>query len=86
MKKEQERLEIDIAKIFLTPPNTIKEKITLLVMMVAVFVVFFGPLVFTEISPVRGVLISALPALSVSWGWMVLLRSIFRKREFSKTR
>ena len=37
-----------------------------------------------EISPVRAIIISALPAFSISWGWMVLLRSLFRKREFSK--
>ena len=84
MKKESERLEMDLVKIFLTPPNTMKEKITLIVMMVVVFVMFFGPVVFTDISPIKGALIPALPALSISWGWMVLLRSMFRKREFSK--
>lgn len=84
MKKEPERLEMDLQKIFLTPPNTMKEKVTLILMMVVVFVMFFGPVVFTEISPVKGVLLSALPALSISWGYMVLLRSLFRKREFSK--
>ena len=36
MKKQ---VEIDLKKIFLTPPNTRMEKITLLVMMVVVFVV-----------------------------------------------
>ena len=85
MKKEPERLEMDLVKIFLTPPNTMKEKITLILMMVVVFVMFFGPVVFTEISPIKGAVLSALPALSISWGWMVLLRSLFRKREFSKT-
>jgi hypothetical protein len=25
-----------------------------------------------------------LPALSISWGWIVLLRSIFRKKDFCK--
>ena len=34
MKKEAERLEMDIKKIFLTPPNTMKEKVTLILMMV----------------------------------------------------
>ncbi|WP_297778836.1 hypothetical protein [Blautia sp.] len=68
MKKEPERLEMDLAKIFLTPPNTMKEKITLILMMVVVFVMFFGPVVFTEISPIKGAVLSALPALSISWG------------------
>ena len=82
--KNDERLEIDLAKIFLTPPNTMKERITLVVMMVVVFIMFFGPVMFTEISPVKGIIMAALPALTVSWGWIVLLRSLFRKREFSK--
>ena len=84
MKKEPERLEMDLAKIFLTPPNTMKEKVTLVVMMVVVFAMFFAPVGFTEGSPVKGIFLSALPAVSISWGWMVLLRSLFRKREFSK--
>ena len=84
MKKEAERLEMDIKKIFLTPPNTMKEKVTLILMMVVVFAMFFGPVVFTEISPLKGIVLSAFPALSISWGWMVLLRSLFRNREFAK--
>ena len=55
MKKEPERVEMDIQKIFLTPPNTMKEKITLVLMMVVVFIMFFGPVTFTEISPVKGI-------------------------------
>lgn len=84
MTKEPERLEIDIQKIFLTPPTSMREKITLFLMMLVIFIMCFGPTVFSDISPVRAVIVSALPAFSVSWGWMVLLRSLFRKREFSK--
>ncbi len=84
MKKEPERLEIDIVKIFLAPPKTMREKITLFVMMVVVFIMFFGPVMFTEISPLKGALLSALPAFTVSWGWLVLLRSLFRKKEYSR--
>ncbi|WP_243182724.1 hypothetical protein [Blautia stercoris] len=40
----------------------------MIVMMTVVFIMFFGPTVFSEISPVRGIIISALPALSISWG------------------
>ena len=75
MRKEPEKVEMDLQKIFLTPPNTMREKITLVIMMVVVFVMFFGPVTFTEISPVKGIILSAFPALSISWGWMVLLRS-----------
>ena len=83
MKKEITRVEIDLKRIFLTPPNTRREKITLLVMVV-LFVMFFGPICFTDIHPVKAVLLSCLPALSVSWGWIVLLRSLFRKSEFCR--
>ena len=84
MKKETVRVETDLKKIFLTPPNTRREKITLLVMMVVLFVMFFGPICFTDIHPAKAVLLSCLPALSVSWGWIVLLRSLFRKSEFCR--
>lgn len=82
MKKEVVRVEMDLKKIFLTAPNTRREQITLLVMMVVLFIMFFGPICFTEIHPVKAILLSCLPALSVSWGWIVLLRSLFRKSEF----
>ena len=82
MKKDVVRVEMDLKKIFLTPPNTRREQIILLVMMVVLFIMFFGPICFTEIHPVKAILLSCLPALSVSWGWIVLLRSLFRKSEF----
>lgn len=82
--QKKEELEIDVARIFLTPPNTLREKITLVIMLVVAFMMFFGPVIFTEMSPVKAILLSVLPAFSISWGWMVLLRSLFRKREFSK--
>ena len=75
---------MDLKKIFLTPPNTRREKITLLVMMVVLFVMFFGPVCFTDVHPAKALLLSCLPALSVSWGWIVLLRSLFRKSEFCR--
>lgn len=78
------QLELDLGKIFLTPPNTKKEKITLLVMLVATFVMFFGPICFSLIPPLKGILLACMPAVSLSWGWMVLLRSLFRKCEFCK--
>lgn len=83
-KQTDQRLEMDLGKIFLTPPNTTKERITLVAMMVVSFVIFFGPLCFSTVHPVKAVLLACLPTISISWGWMVLLRSLFRKREFSK--
>lgn len=79
------QVEIDLKKIFLTPPNTRREKITLLVMMVVLFVAFFGPICFSQIPPVKAILLACLPTLSISWGWIVLLRSLFRKLEFCRS-
>ena len=75
---------VDIKKIFLTPPHTKRELITVLLVMVAVFMICFGPLCFSPIHPIKAVVISCLPALSLSWGWLVLLRALFSKREYSK--
>lgn len=84
MKKETKRVEMDLAGIFLTPPNTMRERVTLILVLVVTFVMFFGPLCFTEMHPVKAILLACLPALSISWGWMVLLRSLFRKSEFCR--
>lgn len=84
MKQQAQQVEIDLKKIFLTPPNTTREKVTLLVMMVVLFIMFFGPICFSNIHPVKAIALASLPALSVSWGWMVLLRSLFRKAEFCR--
>lgn len=77
---------MDLMRIFLTPPNTRREKITLVIMLIVTFVLFFGPVCFSDMHPAKAIFLSCLPAVSLSWGWMVLLRSIFRKREFSKQR
>ena len=37
MKKEAKRVEMDLVKIFLTPPNTRGERITLILMLVVTF-------------------------------------------------
>ncbi|HYE82533.1 MAG TPA: hypothetical protein VEG39_10280 [Clostridia bacterium] len=42
------KASIDVRKIFLTPPNTMFERITLILMMVGTFTVFFRPLTFTQ--------------------------------------
>lgn len=80
---EKKQVQIDLFKIFLTPPNTAKEKITLLAMLVATFIIFFGPICFSVIQPVKAILLACMPSFSLSWGWIVLLRSLFRKSEFS---
>ncbi|WP_369282162.1 hypothetical protein [Oscillibacter sp. GMB15532] len=81
---DKTQVEIDLKKIFLTPPNSRRERISLLIMMLITFLIFFGPICFSEISPVKAILLACMPAVSLSWGWMVLLRSLFRKSEFCK--
>ena len=83
MRKETEKLEMDLVKIFLSPPDTMREKITLFIMMVVVFIMFFGPVMFTEVSPVKEAVLSAIPAFTVSWGDVSV--SFFQKRIFCKT-
>ncbi len=78
------KVKIDIVKIFFTPPATMFERITLFLMLTISFILFFGPLRFSDISPVEAVITAALPSLSISWGWIILLRSIFRKSDFLK--
>lgn len=65
---EKRQVEMDLTKIFLTPPNTRKEKITLLVMLVATFVIFFGPICFSAIPPVKAVLLACMPSFSLLLG------------------
>ena len=86
MKKENAQkpveVKLDLKRIFLTAPNTRKEKILLLVFMVLAFMFFFGPLTFSETHPVKAILVSAIPAITTSWGVLVLTRFVGRKDEF----
>ena len=77
-------VSLDLKKIFLTAPNTKREKITLIAVMVLVFMLYFGPLTFTQVSPIRAILISAIPTVTTSWAWIVFLRYIGRKADFCK--
>ena len=77
-------VRLDLKKIFLSPPNTTREKVTLVLVMVLVFMLYFGPLTFTAVSPVHAILISSVPILTTSWAWIVLLRYIGRKQDFCK--
>lgn len=77
-------VRMDLARIFLTPPNTRRERFSLMAMMVILFMVFFRPLMFTEIEPLRALVLASLPTLSISWAWMVFLRALFRKPDFCK--
>ena len=79
------KASIDVRRIFLTPPNTMFERITLILIMVAAFIIFFRPLAFTQMGPMEAVFTAAMPTASLSWGWIVFLRSVFRKKDFMKS-
>jgi hypothetical protein len=78
------KAKIDLVKIFLTPPQSFFERVTLFLMLTVTFIFFFSPLRFSEMSPVEAILTASLPAVSISWGWIVLLRSIFQKEKYKK--
>lgn len=82
MKKYE---DVDIKKIFMTPPRTRHEKLILLFTLLITFVIFFRPIQFSEIKPLEALLISGLSSVSISWGWIVLLRSLFKKSEYKKS-
>ncbi|WFA08585.1 hypothetical protein [Tissierella sp. Yu-01] len=82
--KQKQYENVDIKKIFLTPPKVLHERIILLVTLCITFIIFFRPIQFSEIRPFEALLISGLAAVSTSWGWVVLLRSLFKKGEYKK--
>lgn len=82
--KQKQYADIDIKKIFLTPPKKLHERIMLLVTLCITFIIFFRPIQFSEIRPIEALIMSGLASLSVSWGWIVLLRSLFKKSEYMK--
>lgn len=77
-------LKVNIQKIFLTPPSGISERIILFLMLVTTFMIFFGPLKFSNMNPIEAVLTAMIPSLTSSWGWIVVLRYLFRKTEYLK--
>lgn len=86
MKKSggQQKVKMDLARIFLTLPNTRRERITLVIIMVITFMIYFGPLCFSAVHPVKAIFLALVPAFTTSWGCLVLMRSFFRKKDFCK--
>lgn len=75
-------MKINLKKIFLMPPKSLRERMILFFMLLISFMVFFQPLKFSDLHPAEAFILSAMPALSISWGWIVLLRMMFRRSEF----
>jgi hypothetical protein len=80
----EKQVAVDVQKIFLSPPRKLSERAILLGMLVVTFMIFFGPLKFSQVPPLEAALTAMLPAASMSWGWMVFLRYRFRKGEYLK--
>lgn len=79
-----QKVRLDLSRIFLTPPISVMERVILFVMLAGFFMVFFRPLQFSPMPPLEAAFTAAVPALSLSWGWVVLLRYLFNKRSFVK--
>ncbi len=75
-------MKVDLAKIFLTPPRRLFERVVLFIMLAICFSIFFRPLQFTSVPPVEAVLTAFMPAVSISWGWIVLMRFVFQKTDY----
>lgn len=82
--KQKQYENIDIKKIFMTPPKMMHERIMLIVVLSITFIIFFRPIQFSSIKPIEALIISGLASISVSWGWMVLLRSLFKRDMYKK--
>ncbi|SCZ80208.1 hypothetical protein [Acidaminobacter hydrogenoformans] len=80
----KKQVAVDVQKIFLSPPRKLSERAILLGMLVVTFMIFFGPLKFSQVPPLEAAFTAMLPAASLSWGWMVFLRYKFRKGEYLK--
>jgi len=80
----ENQVAVDVQRIFLSPPRRLSERAILLGMLVVTFMIFFGPLKFSQVPPLEAALTAMLPAVSLSWGWMVFLRYKFRKNEYLK--
>lgn len=75
-------MKVDLTRIFLTPPTRLFERVVLFVMLAVCFSIFFRPLQFSSIPPAEAALMALLPTLSLSWGWIVFIRFVFRKGEY----
>jgi len=75
-------VRINLPGIFLTPPRALSERLILFVMLFISFMIFFRPLQFSQLSPVEAIGLAILPTLSISWGWLVLLRFLFKRNTY----
>jgi len=78
------KYKIDVAKIFISPPKTMGERLLLFIFMFTIFLAFFGPIRFSQINPLEAVATAAFPSLTMSWGLIVLWRFFYKRSEYIK--
>lgn len=84
-KNSNNKAKLDLFKIFLSPPKSFFERVSLFLLAAFLFVAFFYPLGFEDMSFIEAVLTASFPALTISWGWIVFLRFKFKKEEYLKS-
>ncbi|MGM0438297.1 MAG: hypothetical protein ACQEQD_08485 [Bacillota bacterium] len=79
-----EKAELDLFNIFLSPPKSFFERVSLFLLAAFLFVVFFKPLGYENMSFIEAVVTASFPALTISWGWIVFLRYKFKRDKYLK--
>lgn len=82
--QENKKVELDLFKIFLSPPKSFFERVSLFLLAAFLFVIFFYPLGYENMSFFEAVITASFPSLTISWGWIVFLRFRFKKDEYIK--
>lgn len=82
--KDNKKNKLDLFKIFLSPPKSFFERVSLFLLTAFLFVVFFYPLGYENMSFFEAVITASFPALTISWGWIVFLRFKFNKEKYLK--
>ena len=82
--KKNGKVELDLFKIFLSPPKSFFERVSLFLLTAFLFVVFFYPLGYENMFFIEAVITASFPALTISWGWIVFLRFKFKKNKYLK--
>lgn len=67
---------INYKKILTTKPTGLFEKFTFLVFLTMGFAIYFGPFLFSDVSPVNAILAASIPSLTTSWILFTLLRLV----------
>lgn len=76
--------ELDLAKIFLSPPKSFFERFILFLLTTLLFVGFFRPLGLENMTFLGAIITASIPSITISWSWIVFLRFMFKREEYIK--